>query len=482
MDSVQPFQLEKLGKWAVKYTKLAIYPLVVAFLAIISPSAAAGEADSTPADSTPVSFAREVAPILVGKCQACHGAKTAESNYRLDSFDSLMRPGDFETPPITAADLDASELHRLITAEDPEERMPNNGDRLTDPEIQTITSWILQGAKFDGQDAAAPLRAQIPRDIPHPAAPDSYPSALPVTALAFTSDGNRLVVGGYHELLVWHPAAGTLVARVGNIPQRTFGLAFSPDNSWLAVAGGSPGVSGEVRLVPWQDGPKSDAESKVLAVGDDVFFAVAFRPDGQQLAASGTDGSVRIFDVATGAEQLKIENHADWVADVCFSPDGKQIATASRDKTAKVFDATSGALLATHSEHNAPVRAVAFAPDGKTVLSAGGNRIRIWNVEDAKLVGEITGFEGDVYALLANGESVVAAAADRTARQFKLADRTPMRGLTDHPAWVLSLAWHEPSHRLSTGCYDGTVTVWNMDDGTKLKQFLAIPNAAGPKD
>lgn len=464
----------------MKYANLANYPLIVAFLAIISPSAGAGEADSAPAESTPVSFIREVAPILVGKCQACHGPKTAESNYRLDTFDVLMQPGDFETPPVTAADLDASEMHRLITAEDPEERMPNNGDRLTDSEISTISSWILQGAKFDGQDAAAPLRGQIPRDIPHPAAPESYPSALPVTAMTFTSDGNQLIVGGYHELLVWDPTAGTLVARVGNIPQRTLGLAFSPDNSWLAVAGGAPGVSGEVRLVPWQNGPKSNSEPKVLAVSDDVFFAVAFRPDGQQLAASGADASVRVFDVATGAEQLKIENHADWVNDVCFSPDGKQIATASRDKTAKVFDATSGALLATHSEHNAPVRAVAFAPDGKAVISAGGNRIRVWNVEDAKLVGEITDFAGDIYALLASGENIVAAAADRTARHFKLADRSPIRSLTDHQAWVLSLAVYEPSHRLSTGCYDGTVTVWNLDDGTQLKQFLAVPNAAGP--
>ena len=167
---------------------------------------------------------------------------------------------------------------------------------------------------------------------------------FPITAMAFTPDGSQLVVGGYHELLIWDPTTGTLVARVGNIPQRTFGMAFSPDSSWLAVAGGSPGVSGEVRLIPWQSGPKQDAEPKVLATHDDVFFDVAFRPDGQQLAAAGADGSVRVFEVATGVERLKINSHADWVTDVCFSPDGKRIATASRDKTAKVFDAETGSL------------------------------------------------------------------------------------------------------------------------------------------
>ena len=240
--------------------------------------------------------------------------------------------------------------------------------------------------------------------------------------MAFTSDGSRLVVGGYHELLIWDPAAAKLVARVGNIPQRTLGLAFNADSSLLAVAGGSPGVAGEVRLIPWQSGPKRDANPKVLATQDDVFFDVAFRPDGKQLVAGGADGSVRVFDLPAGVERLKISGHSDWVTAVCYSPDGKLIATASRDKTAKVFDAKTGNLLATHSGHDAPVRAVAFAPDGKSVISAGGGRIRIWSVQDSKLIGEMTGFENDVYALLADGENVVGAAG-RSERSTIQVDR-----------------------------------------------------------
>jgi WD40 repeat protein len=427
--------------------------------------------------SAPVSFIRSVAPILVTKCQACHGPKTAESNYRLDSFQSLLQPGDFGTAPVTPGDPEDSEIHRLITADDAHERMPNNGGRLAESEIQIIRRWIREGAKFDGNDSAAPLRDQIPRDIPYPPAPETYPSALPVTAMAFTSSGDRIAVGGYHELLIWDVTSGTLAARVANIPQRTFGMAFSPDNLWLAVAGGAPGVSGEVRLIPWNDGPRPDAEPKILATHDDVFFDVAFRPDGQQLAAAGSDGLLRVFDVATGAERLRINSHADWVTDISYSSDGKLIATASRDKTAKVFDAESGNLLTTHSEHNGPVRAVAFAPDGKLAASASGSRIRVWNVEDSKLVGEIGGFEHEVNAILVGGESILAGSADRTARLFKLADRSLVRSFTPHPAWILSLAVHEPTHRLSAGCFDGTIAVWDLESGTLVKQFLGFPGA-----
>ena len=169
---------------------------------VVGATVTRGESESVPR----VSFVRDVAPILVGKCQGCHGTKTAESNYRLDTFELMMQAGDFGLPPITANSLDESEFHRLITSEDPEERMPNNGDRLSDHEIELIDGWIAQGATFDGSDRAAALRTQIPHDLPHPVAPATYSTPLPITTIAFSADGGQLLTGGYHELLVWDPA------------------------------------------------------------------------------------------------------------------------------------------------------------------------------------------------------------------------------------------------------------------------------------
>jgi hypothetical protein len=454
---------------AINTIYLQILPLVAIFCSYVMADDGA---------SKPVSFIREVAPVLVARCQACHGPKTMESNYRLDTFELMMKPGDFGVAPIMAGDLENSQLYQLITAKDVHERMPNNGGQLDDTDIQTIARWILQGARFDGQSASAPLRDQIPRDLRQRVAPATYTAAIPITAMTYISGNSQLLVGGYHELLVWDPAHAKLVARIGNISQRSFGLACSPDKIWLAVAGGSPGVSGEVRLIRWDEKNKAKADSKVLATSDDVFFDVAFAPNGKQLAAAAADGSVRIIDTSSGAERLRINNHADWVTDICFSPDSRLIATASRDKTAKVFNADSGTLLATYSQHKVPVRAVTFAPDGKSVISAGGSQVHVWNL-DSKLLGEMTGCEGEVYALLTCGNSVVAASADRKARQFKLKDRTIVRALA-HPEAIMSLAWDEATHRLSTGCFNGTVTIWDLENGKIIKQFLAFPMAAKP--
>lgn len=433
-----------------------------------------------PQDNVPqnVSFIRAVAPILVSKCMACHGNKVAESNYRLDTFALMMQSGDFGTPPITPRELENSELYRLITTDDPEARMPNNGSRLADSEIKLIANWILQGAEFDGENAEAPLREQIPRDIPHPPAPETYPAMIPVTAMTFSPDGSQLLVGGYHELLIRDAASGALVERVGNIGQRTFGMAISPDHRWLAVAGGAPGVLGEVRLIAWPIGSKRGERAKVLATADDVFFDVAFRPQGRELAASAADGSVRVFDLDRGVERLRIESHANWVTDICYSPDGRHIATASRDRSAKIFDAESGTLIATHSEHGVPVRAVAFSPDGQHLFSVGARQIHIWTVGDSKTIGQLTDFQDDVYVLLVSGENLMAASADRTVRRFKLSDRSASGTLADHSARVLSLAWHEPTKRLAVGSFDGMLTVWNLENETKLWQLPAFPHKA----
>ncbi len=50
-----------------------------------------------------ISFARQIASIVVDNCVACHGAKKAEGGYRIDTFDYLSKSGDSGVAPIVAA-------------------------------------------------------------------------------------------------------------------------------------------------------------------------------------------------------------------------------------------------------------------------------------------------------------------------------------------------------------------------------------------
>src|SRR5688500_12819933 len=100
----------------------------------------------------PVSFTRDIAPVLREKCLTCHGAEKAKGNYRLDTFELLNKPGSSKTAPIAPGKPSQSHLYELLTASDEDDRMPQKDEPLPKAQIAMIERWIREGAEFDGPD------------------------------------------------------------------------------------------------------------------------------------------------------------------------------------------------------------------------------------------------------------------------------------------------------------------------------------------
>ena len=426
-------------------------------------------------DPAPVSFLKDVAPILVRNCIACHNPKKSESKYLMTNFAALAKGGvKGKGITLVPGDPDASYFVELCRP-DGEPRMPYKQDPLPKEKLEVLERWVKEGAKYDGatqaEDWPAALRKATPVSIP-----DAYPATVPITALAFSVDGAEVVASGYHEVTTWKASDGSPARRLRGMAERVHDIAYSPDGKWMATASGDPGQFGSVQL--WIAEPDGGGKlARDLLETTDSVFAVAFSPDGTKLAAAGADRAVRVWDVATGKELALIEDHADWIFDVAWSPDGKRLATASRDKTSKVFDVEKKESIATFPGHAETVYAVAFNPDGKSVATGGAdNQVRVWNPdEDGKQAKVVGGFGGAVFRLLfaLDGKTLLACGADKTVRVFE--NFAPKQALTGHNDWIYSLALSPDGKSVASGSWDGEVRLWNLLDGKPIRTILAAP-------
>jgi mono/diheme cytochrome c family protein len=483
-------------RWRVGPTEVA-FALIVTSLWLITASPA-----SAAADAPSVSFKRDVAPILLKQCQTCHGPDKTKGTYRLDTFDRLGKAGSSGDPPIVAGRPDDSALYKLLVTHDADERMPQKSDPLPKEQVWAIRTWIAQGAKFDGPGPAAAIASYAQDAGAGAAAPAVYKRPVPITALAFAPDGSTLLANGFHELTRWNPTVGKLVGRTPLPVQRVQAIAVDATTGRVAVAGGTPGVNGELLLLD-TDGK---SVSRSLEKTADLMLSVRFSPDGKALAAGGSDGAVRVYDVASGKRLWKLEPHADWVTDLAFSPDGGLLVTASRDKSCRVFEVASAEAEASYQDHPEAVYAVAFAADGKTVFSAGRDRkLHMWSAVDGKAQSQTGGFGGDVLRLERTGTSLFSACEDgklrthatdqaaapkpasnpatgsatRPADDKKKAEkplpRLLVRKVDVSPDWVYSIAVSGPAGLVAAGAQDGTVGVWAIEDGKPVATFVAAP-------
>ena len=125
-------------------------PQVKAGTSATKPAASRPAQPGVGSPTKPVSFIRDVAPILVENCIACHNPRKSESKYVMTTFAQLAKGGQQgEGITLEPGKPDESNLIELIRPGG-EPRMPYKQDPLPPEKIATLERWVAEGAKYDG--------------------------------------------------------------------------------------------------------------------------------------------------------------------------------------------------------------------------------------------------------------------------------------------------------------------------------------------
>ncbi len=264
---------------------------------------------------------------------------------------------------------------------------------------------------------------------------EPMPEVNPVESIAIAPDGTWLATSGYGAtgpVNIWDRATGEWRGSPVHV-HTAHAVAVAPDGTWLAIAGHT--IDGRYGMLQiWN--PVTGSGSYLKGHIHEV-TAVAIAPDGTWLASAGFDGTLRIWDAATGrqlscgraAGATKIaqgdkvyqqsRGHEDpgfrvddddddeyygpvdfWYAGagenafrryrqvlnaVAVGRDGTWLATAGDDGAVRLWARSTGKETACLTGHRGPVYAVAIAPDDAWIASAGFDRtLRIWEAKSGQ--------------------------------------------------------------------------------------------------
>ena len=209
-----------------------------------------------------------------------------------------------------------------------------------------------------------------------------------VQGLAFNADGTRLASAAWDTTVrVWDVATGDELAFFTGFTSFAYAVAFRPDGQVLAAVGQHYPDQG-VRL--WN---ANTFEELPMLSTDDSLACLAFSPDGRLMVAGEEyDLQWYLWDAQTFERVLTV-GQSTWEAEggtcsVAFSPDSTLLATGGGDKMIHIWDvaagsATFGQELATLQRHTDTVVSLAFSPDGAWLVSGGGHNdstIRLWGI------------------------------------------------------------------------------------------------------
>jgi WD40 repeat protein len=292
-----------------------------------------------------------------------------------------------------------------------------------------------------------------------------------VGTLGFRPDGEELASGSIDRTVrIWSSTATAPLAVLAGLRGMT-AVAFSPDGRQLAVA---PQGGGDVEL--WN--PRTAERLRSLVGAGGTVAQLAYSPDGRLVAAAHETprdaGDIRVWRTDTGEQVQAFGDHGLGAVTVAFSPDGTRLLTTSGDEMLMAWDVHTGRqLMAIFARH----QSLLFHRTG-AVFGLAGRRVaykqpHLFDGATGELVATLPP-QGQVTALAASpdGRTLAAGMAIGNVYLTDFATGTRIGGLVGHVSSVRAIAFSPDNTRVVTGSLDGNVRLWDATTGNPVREFV----------
>jgi WD40 repeat protein/energy-coupling factor transporter ATP-binding protein EcfA2 len=300
----------------------------------------------------------------------------------------------------------------------------------------------------------------------------------------FSPDGQYIIVAGDSQLSVFDATISELYSTAPGPSSNNIVLIFNPDGTQLAASNSD----GKVRIWNYAEG-ELDPDPLILTGHKGLVGGIAFTPDGHKLASSSFHRTVRLWDVSLdGGSEFGTYAHDGRVNDIAFSPDGSWLATVSADGTAKIWDVKAREERFTLEGHDDWVVGLDIHPEGHELATGGEDgTVRIWNAETgeqrmvipAHETGHRLGSGAKSVSYSPDGEQLATGGGDKVVRVWDLSSGDELLSLTGHTDNIMQVDYSPDDRWLISASVDGTVKVWDPEDGRELWTLPSFGSITG---